>query len=198
MADIKLSIVNQALTAAGEDPLTDMTPGTVFANAAIENYDAFVDEELENGVWKFATDTKTPTLLTPLAGDPLKYQWQRLGQDIEVQAVLYKGIALEGEDYELEGRNIRTRYNSDITVKFTYRADEAVWPQRFRRIIVQRLEALFLRVTERHSEAAARDQDTGVKTIIARHTEARQRKNRPTGDGTLVQARFGQRPRRSF
>lgn len=198
MANDKLSIINQALTAAGEETLSSLTPGTVMANAAIENYDAIVGEEIENWSWKFSAKTDTPDLLTTKADTPLQYQYQRFGDDIELMAVLYKGVELDGEFFEIEGQIVRCAYNSNITFKYQYRPDEFEWPQRFRRIIVQRLEALFLRVTERHTEAAGRDQDTAIKTIVARHTESRQRRNRPLGDGTLAQARMGQRPRRFF
>jgi hypothetical protein len=116
---------------------------------------------------------------------------------LSLHAVLYKNYALDGEFFEIEGRVIRCQYNSDITIKYAYRPDESTWPQRFKRIIVERLEAVFLRVTERHSEAAKRDQDADIKTKISRHTEARQRSNRPLGDGTIAQARLGGRYRRS-
>lgn len=197
MADIKLNIVNQAATAAGEERMTDLTPGTVIANAAIEHYDDFVDEELENGTWKFATKADAPTLLTATVDAPLKYQWQLPSDLLATQVVLYKGVVLDGEFYDIQTGVMRCPYNSDIKVKYTYRPDEQYWPRKFRRIIADRLEALFLRVTERHSEAGAVDQRADMKTMIARHSESRQGRNRPLGDGTIIQARFGQRRRRS-
>lgn len=197
MADDKLSIVNQALTAAGEDPLTTLTPGSVMANAAIEHYEAIVSEEIENGSWKFSTKPIfTPTLLTALAPKPLQYQYGRAADDIEVMSVLYKNVELDGEFYEIEGRTVRCAFNSDIAIKYQYRPPEEIWPQRFRRIISGRLTALFLRVSERHTEADAMDENTEVRAKVAKHTETRQRRNRPLGDGTLAQARMGQRPRR--
>lgn len=198
MPDIKLRLVNQALTAAGEDPLDALVPGSPMANAAITNYDDFVDEELENGVWKFATKIAVPTFLTATVDKPLKYQWQRAADDIEVQAVLFRGRALEGEDYDIQGRVIRTRFNANITVKYTYRPNEEVWPRRFCRIIVQRLEALFLRSTERFSEATERDEDTALRSQVARHTESRQRNNTPLNMGSIAEARMGRRSRRPF
>jgi len=197
MADIKLSIINQAISAAGEEPLTVLAAGSVMANAAIENYDSFVEEELENGTWKFASKTADLSLLTARADEPLQYQWQIPSDCLVVISVLYNGRDLDGEYYQIEGRKVRTQYDADVTIKYVYRPDESEWPKRFQRIVSQRLEALFLRVTERHSEAARRDEDTSIKTMIARHTEARQQRNRPLGDGTLVQARFGSRRRRS-
>jgi hypothetical protein len=196
MADIKLEIINQALTAAGEDPLTDLVPGTVMANAAIANYDDFVAEELENGDWKFATKTKDLTLLTARAAKPLEYQYQLPGDCLTAKAVLYNGQVLDGEFFDFEGSVVRCSYGSNISARYIFRPVDSAWPRRFRRIVAQRLEALFLRVTERHSEASGRDQDTSIKTMIARHTESSQRRNRPLGDGTLVNARRGLRRRR--
>lgn len=198
MADDKLSIVNQALTAAGEDPLTALTPGSVMANAAIENYEPFVKEELENGTWKFASKTTDLSLLTAEADGTLKYRWQVPAAALSVQSILYRGVVLDGEFYEIEGQVVRAAYNTEISAKYVYRALEALWPQRFRRIIYQRLEALFLRVSERHTQAATRESDTEVRKAIARHTESRQRVNRPVGEGSLAQARMGRRTRRPF
>lgn len=196
MADTKLSIVNQALTAAGEDPLTSMTPGTVMANAAIENYDAFVEEEMENGGWKFASRVGTPTLLTATSDLPLQYRWQIPAGALKVMSVLYKGDDLDGEFYQIEENFVRTAYNTDITVKYLFRAAEAAWPARFKSIIRGRLKALFMGVSERHAEAEVTEQRTDMKSKIAKHTEAGQQRNRPLGDGTLVDARMGRRRRR--
>jgi hypothetical protein len=196
MADTKLSIVNQALTAAGEDPLTTLTPGTVMANAAIENYDAFVEEELENGGWKFAAKIGNPSLLTATSDLPLKYRWQLPAGVLKVMSVLYKGQDLDGEFYQIEGNVVRTAYNTDITVKHLYWPAESLWPARFKSIVRGRLKALFMGVSERHAEAEATEQRTDMKSKIAKHTEAGQQRNRPLGDGTLVDARMGRRRRR--
>lgn len=197
MADIKLSIVNQALTSAGEEKLTSLTPGSPLAEAAIENYDTIVEEELENGQWKFATvPGYVPTLLTATVDKPLKYQYQLPANLLALTAVKNRSTVLDGEYFEQSGRIFRTAYNANISIDYIFRPDESVWPARFRRIIIQRLEALFLRVTERHSEAAGRDQSTDIKTMVAKHTEARQSRNRPLGDGTIAQARMGGRRRR--
>ncbi len=192
MADIKLQIVNAALTAAGEDPMdATLTPGSVMANAALSNYDAIVAEEIEIGTWKFATKTAAPSLLTALADCPLQYQWQLPSDCIAVQSVKYKRVVMDGEYYEIQGNVVRTIVNSDVLVNYSFRPPESTWPQRFCRIITGRLEALFLRTTERHNEAEGRDEATDKKTLIAKHAEARQRPNRPIGSGSVAEARVG-------
>lgn len=192
MADIKLQIINAALTSAGEDPMdATLTPGSVMANAAISNYDSIVGEEIENGTWKFATKTAAPSLLTALADEPLKYQWQIPADCVSVQSVKYKRAVMGGEYYDIQGQVLRTVVNSDVLVNYSFRPDEAVWPQRFRRLIAQRLEALFLRVTERHNEAEGRDEDADKKAQIARHADTRQRPNRPLGSGSIAESRVG-------
>lgn len=192
MADIKLQIVNAALTSAGEDPLdATLTPGSVMANAAISNYDSIVLEEIENGTWKFATKTAAPTLMTALADAPLQYQWQLPADCIEVQSVKYKRVLMDGEYFDIQGKVLRTVVNSDVLVNYSFRPDEATWPQRFCRLIVGRLEALFLKTTERHNEAEGVSENTDRKSLIAKHTEARQRPNRPLGSGSVAEARVG-------
>lgn len=192
MADIKLQIINQALTVAGEDPLdATLTPGSVMANAAIANYDAIVAEELEIGTWKFATKTAAPTLMTAQADCPLKYQWQLPADCIAVQSVKYKRVTMDGEYYDLQGTVLRTVVNSDVLVNYTFRPAESLWPQRFCRVIVGRLEAIFLKTTERHNEAEGVDEATDKKSLIAKHAESRQRPNRPLGSGSVAEARVG-------
>lgn len=196
MADIKLSLVNQALVAAGEDPVAALTGTNPMTVAAVEAYDAIVEEELEKNIPMFAKKVASPTLQTATSDAPLQYRWELPADMLEILSVLYLGIELEGDKFEIEGDVIRCFFNTDVTVKYTYRPPEERWTRRFRRIIVQRLESLFLRVTERHNEADGRDKDTERVSIIARHADSRQRKNRPLGDGSLVQARQGLRRRR--
>lgn len=195
--DIKLSIVNRALSAVGEGSVTSLTPGETLPNAALEHYESIVALEIEQGEWKFGTRTSTPTLLTAEADEPLKYQWQIPSASKGIIDVLYRNVPLKGEHYDIEGNVVRCRYNTAITFQYRIRPDEEIWPERFQNIIVQRLEALFLRVLERVQDAAVRDQDTEFKTKRAKHAEARQRLNRPLADGSIVDARLGRFRRRA-
>lgn len=195
--DIKLSIVNRALSAVGEGSVTSLTPGETLPNAALEHYESIVALEIEQGEWKFGTRTSTPTLLTAEADEPLKYQWQIPSASKGLIDVLYRNVPLKGEHYDIEGSVVRCRYNTAITFQYRIRPDEEIWPERFQNIIVQRLEALFLRVLERVQDAAVRDQDTEFKTKRAKHAEARQRLNRPLADGSIVDARLGRFRRRA-
>lgn len=196
MADIKLSLVNQALTNTGEDPVTSLTGENAFTRAAIENYDEIVNEELEKNEPKFAQKVGTPTLLTAQSDPPLLYRWQLPADFLASRSVLFEGWDLLGDKFEIEGRVIRTAYNESVTVKYIYRPDEALWTYKFRRIIIMRLESVFLRVSERHNEAEEHDKSTERRSVIARHADARQRSNRPINDGSIIEARMGQRRRR--
>lgn len=193
MADIKLSLVNQALTVIGEDAVSSVTGKDWISTVALENYEQFVKEEIETGAWAFASKTGTPTFLTAGAPRPLCHKWQIPADVLTIQSVLHCGTVLGGDDYRIDGRIIRSRYDSDITLQYLWRAGEDVWPFRFQRIIIQRLEAAFLRSTERHSAADDRDMDTVAKRTIAKHTESGQRKNRSIGDGSIVERRRGWR-----
>lgn len=196
MADIKLSLVNQALTNTGEDPVTSLTGENAFTRAAIENYDDIVNEEIEKNEPKFSHKIAAPNLLTDTSDAPLQYRWQMASEVLSVISVLYLGVDLEGDQFEIEGRVIRCFYNTDVTVKYTRRVDESTWTYKFRRIIVMRLESVFLRVSERHNEAEERDKSTERTSTIARHRDAKQRSNRPINDGSIIEARMGMRRRR--
>lgn len=196
MADIKLSLVNQALTNTGEDPVTSLTGENAFTRAAIENYDDIVNEELEKNEPKFAHKVGTPSLQTAVSDKPLQYRWTLPADCIQITSVLYTGIDLMGDKFEIEGRTVRCYFNTDITIKYIYRADETVWTFKFRRIIIMRLESVFLRVSERHNEAEEHDKSTEKRSVIARHADARQRSNRPLNDGSIIEARMGMRRRR--
>jgi hypothetical protein len=195
-ADLKLAVVNQALTAIGEDAVTSITGDSACTRAAIQHYEDIVAEELERNQPKYALRTVAPTLLTALSLYPLQYQWQIPPDCLSIVAVEYMGWTLEGDKFELENGFVRCYYNSNITFRYIFRAPEATWNPQFRRIIEQRLEALFLRVTERFSAADGRDASTERKSQIARHTDAMQRRNRPVGGGSIVEARRGLRPLR--
>lgn len=171
-----------------------MTGGEVLTRAAFEHYDEIVGEELERNKPRFATKTANSlTLLTAEAGEPLKYQWQLPSDCLCVVAPFYLGRVIDAEFFEIEGTVLRTRYNADVTLQYIWRPAEDRWTMRFRRIIEQRLEALFLRVTERFSAADARDKNTEFKAAVARHTDSAQRHGRPIAPGSIVQARLGAR-----
>lgn len=196
MADIKLSLINQALTNTGEDPVTELTGENAFTRAAIENYDDIVNEELEKNEPKFAQKVGEPSLETASSDEPLQYRWTLPAEALSVRSVLFEGWDLQGDKFEIEGRVIRTAYNESVTVKYVYRPDESFWTYKFRRIIIMRLESVFLRVSERHNEAEEHDKSTERRSVIARHADARQRSNRPINPGSIIEARFGQRHRR--
>lgn len=197
MADIKLSLFNQALVIVGEDAVSELDSTNLFIAACLEHYERLVGEEIETGNWKFASKDATPTLLTAQAESPLQYQFQMPADLKTLQAVMFKDFPLDGADFEIDGRVIRCRYNTDVTIKYLFRADESVWPDRFRTIIVRGLQAIMLRRNEDHGVAAQIEEGTEIKKIVAKHAESGQRRNRPLGDGTVVQRRRGQifRPR---
>lgn len=194
MADIKLSLINQALTVIGEDAVSSITGNGWISTVAIENYEQFVEEEIETGAWAFASKTGTPTLLTAKAPKPLTHQWQIPADVMTLQAVLHCGRVLDGDLYRLDGRTIRTRHDCNISLQYLWRPPEDIWPARFDRIIIQRLEAAFLRSTERHAAADNRDMDTIGKRLVAKHTESGQRKSRSMGPGSIVERRRGRSP----
>lgn len=196
MADIKLELVNQALTAVGEDEISALTGDTACSRAAIRHYERIVKVALGRNKPKFSWKVAAPSLLTARSDEPLQYRWQRPSDDLKVIGVLYNGQSLDSAYYDIEGRVVRAYYDSDITLRYVYRAPEDIWDAEFQEIIEQRLEALFLRVTERFTAADNRDIATEGLARVARHSDTSQRASRPVGEGSIIQARRGLRPRR--
>ena len=191
MADIKLQIVNQALTACAEDPVSDLSGQNALTRIAIEHYDDLVNEELEKNQPKFAQTTGTPSLLSGTLGEPLQYRWQPPSGVLTIVNVLHFAVPMDGEDYEVEGAIIRCRFNTDVTVRYIRRVAEEFFTYAFRRIIVTRLEAIMLRFLEENDRGDDRDRAAEIKSVIARHRDAKQRGNRPIAPGSLALARFG-------
>lgn len=190
-ADLKLAIVNQALTEAGEDIIAALTGDEFLPQVAITHYEPIVEEEIEAGNWLFAVKTHSPALLTETAAEPLTHQYDLPAETLKLLGVLYNGSELDGLRYAVEGRTVRVSYDTDVTFRILHRPEEELWPQRFRRIIVRRLLATFLRALEQHREARETDDDTTTKTIIARHAEATQSRNFSGQDGSIVERRRG-------
>lgn len=188
-SDIKLSIINQALNRTGSDALTSLNGDEFEVVVANINYDPIVAEELEESGAYFATKTGTPTLQTAQAAKPLPYQWQVPADLLTLRAVLYCGKELDGDCFSIEGRIVRTAFNTGITLRYIWNVAEDQWPSRFRRTIERRMRAVFYSATERFNEAEATDEGTQVQTKLARYAEAGQRRNRPIGGGSIVDAR---------
>lgn len=192
MTALKLGLINQALTAVGEDPVSEITGQNAHTRAAIEHYDAIVGEELERNQPKSAVTTAAPTLLTAtVPNEPLPYQWQPPADCLSIIAVLHCNRVLDGDAQTIENGLIRTAYNTDIRVRYARRVSEENWSFAFRAIIEKRLEALFRRVQEQSDVADDMDKKAEQKSLIARHADARQRQNRPMAGGSLVDARLG-------
>lgn len=188
-SDVKLTIVNRALVNAGEMPVVTLDDDDDALRAILKSYDEIVEEELETGVWKFAMTTAEATHQNDEAEEPLTEQWTLPEECLRVVSVLYDGAPLNGDFYEINGRTIRTIYDSLITVTYIRMAEEEDWPARFRGIIATRCQAVAMRTHEDHSGAAGVEEIAEMKTVKAKHAEASQRSNRPTNDGSIVQRR---------
>lgn len=197
-AETQLTIINQARTLVGEEVVTDLTPVDAMMRAALAHYEAIVTEEVENGAWLFALSLIVPDLASTDLTLRLPYEWTIPDDSLGVVSMNFCDTPLDGDTFDIRDQSAFTLFGANITMLYRVRADESVWPERFARIIVYRLASVFMRATERHSEAAAIDSDTARKSMIARHTEARQRKSRTMGEGSIVARRRQSLPRGRF
>lgn len=197
-AETQLTIINQARTLVGEEIVADLTPVDAMMRAALAHYEAIVTEEIENGAWLFALALVDPTLASTDLTLRLPYEWTIPADSLGVVSLSYLDTPLDGDTFDIRDDSAFTLFGTDVTMLYKTRALEADWPRRFSRIIVFRLASIFMRATERHSEAAELDNETGRKSLIARHSEARQRKSRTMGDGSIVNRRRQSLPRGAF
>lgn len=198
---IKLSLINQALTRTGNNPLSQLQAGTPEGIIALTNYDSIVKETLEEYPFKFALRSTTLSLLGTQAGGPLKYRWQLPPDFIVVRRVEYKATATSDAaivgDYEIEGDEnggqvLRVAYDARITLLYTRYVSEGAWPQSFQSVIRTRLEAVFRRgINEEVSEGDNDDRRAEFLLKKSRHQRASQvpGKRSNLSGGSLITAR---------
>lgn len=158
-----LSLINAALTRTGNDPITSLSDGTTESVVAAQNYAEIVGQMLGDYPWRFCTTQQALNLLVERPPEPYLYSFQ-LPNDV----LLLRDLRQCGEpiEYQQVGQTVQTRtkpsdadpVGTAIVATVTFLKPEASWPHYFRKIVVIKLEALFLRaIGERYAEADARD-----------------------------------------
>jgi hypothetical protein len=187
----QLSIFNRARVKAGESVVADLTPIDDTMRAFLASYEDLVLEELEVSEWAFSLAQATPTVNAINVLRSLPYQYAVPPDSLGIVGVRWMDQPLEGRHFRIEGNGVWTRWNSGITFLYKTRPGEQMWPRRFSDIIVDRLTAIAMQLTERHSEAQTVLGNAERNRIRASHAESRQRHNRPIGQGSIVNRRRG-------
>lgn len=187
----QLSVINRARVIAGEETVADLTPVDAMMRAALASYEDMVLEEIENAQYLFTLKRSTPTLTDTDTNRTLPFKYTIPAESLGIVGVHYNDMPLDGVAFEIEGGYVWTAFDTNVTFLYKIRPDESVWPRKFSQIIVDELTAIFMRGTERHSEAQSILANAARRRVINRNSEARQRHNRPMGEGSLVNRRRG-------
>lgn len=143
---IKLALINAALTHTGDPRVDQLASGEEQTTAVEENYEGIVEAALTMGPeWGFALKTAAPTLVGESADDIYDYEWT-LPSDMlagGLRAVYHQEVVTE--KYDIEESKLLIDANTDVLVRYVYRAGESFWHPCFKEGIKHRLEAVAIR-----------------------------------------------------
>lgn len=182
----EIDLINAALTATGNSPITSFEDGTSEAEVAAANFERIVGAELEYP-W---TWTHQPVRLNRVDVPGTDTAWLFAYQVPD---------AFEVERLEVAGRVIPWESMSDLVLCNVEEDVFAIgrgrppvenWPAGFRHALALRLEALFLRaLSEDFDKAEARDKAAARAFGDARRMDARRRSPRQPARSVLLEAR---------
>jgi len=184
MSAAAVAIVNAAISRTGGNTITgtDFTDGSVEANLALANYEQIVVTELESDPWRFARKTDVCTL-EPDA--PIDTSWD-FAWTLPVDVLTLRTLFRNGQviDYEInESGEVLTHFDDDVYAVYTYRAAESLWPSDFTEGVTRLLEALYLRLDDRFSEADMREES--ARQILKRAANTHAKEEAPSDPRTF-------------
>lgn len=184
--DTEIDLINAALTATGNNPITSLEDGTAESDVAASNYWRILGAELVHP-WTWAHTTRR---LVRVEGTGTDTSWLYAYQ---------VPVGFEVERIEVGGQPVAWESMSDLIL--TSAPDNVVavgqwlppirdWPADFRNALVMRLEALFLRaLSEDYEKAGARDKDADMAFRRARNGDSKRRSPRQPARSALLEAR---------
>jgi hypothetical protein len=156
MAD-RLTIINDALLATGNNPLSaefDGSPEWLAGESAYRRAVAFI---LGRHRWNFAT--KTVALVTALPDNPsalYAYAYAQPADCLHVEALYLNDYPIGR--YSIEDGRICCDHADGLKLKYLRQPDNGVWPERFVELVTMKVEAHLLRsMNEMNRDADSRD-----------------------------------------
>lgn len=191
--DTLIDILNAALTATANSPITSITDGSAEATVAAANWERIVRAELAYP-WSW---TRATQQVNRVDGAPLmdwEYAYQVPAEFTDVERVLQNGHNIA---WERVGQFLLTDTADDqaaVIAVGRHIPDVRRWPAEFTNAMIMRFEALFLRSIGDGGGGAAvgRDQAADIAFQKARTADARRRSPRnPYMQSELITARRG-------
>jgi hypothetical protein len=197
MAALDLSIINAALTATGNDPISGLPPedDSIGAVIAGQNYEEMARGELANHPWKRATKIQELNRLDPdVHGDPPEPWTAAYLLPTDLLEIRTVKVAGEPIDYRIHGNSILcdAGETDHVILHYVYRPPEIDWPPWFRLGMKYRCEAMFLRgIGERYPEAKSRDTAADDQFAMARNRDSTAEPPKDPTISPTLQARTG-------
>lgn len=189
MSATDIEIINAALTVTGHEAITGLDDGSAEAIVASANYEDVVAAELAKYPWSFARQYEELDLLQVTPDNGWEYAFSSPSDMLKLINVEVDGYPIE---YRRRGARIYTNQNEDVFADYAARVAEDEWPHDFKKGIITRMEAVFLRgLDEKDAEAEARDSRADFELIQARNEDAKNQTPRDRRSSRLVNIRRG-------
>lgn len=186
--DTELDLINAALIATGNSPITSLEDGSAEAAVAASNYERVLGAELAHP-WTWTHTTRALNRVDGTLTTAWLYAYQ-VPDGVEVERIEVGGRLVA---WEAMSDLILCNAEDSVTAIGRWRPPVRNWPADFKNALIIRLEALFLRALgEAYAKAKDRDNDGDLAFRMARHADAKKRSPRRPVTSLLIAARHGQ------
>lgn len=183
-----LKIVNSVLPIAGAQQITSFTEGSAVSDTANAIYEEEVRALLDDPNWRWAQRYQPLNLVAGESPNRFRHVYQLPSDLITLRSLVVNGREIT---FDAFGDKVTCAYGGDVEVQafYTYRADESLWPAKFRQAVRSKLLAAFFRSFEKAGEAQAAEMFAAEDLRAARRVTNTQRSGRDPWRSRLVGAR---------
>jgi hypothetical protein len=193
MSKSKIDLVNSALVLIGDGPITSLDDQTTQALVANTVLDDFIESELFETRWRFATETSSASYVSSITHATGLGVFQIPSGTIRVWNVLSSGRSIGGA-WEMEGDKllIDADENSVISIERVVEPPVGSWPPHFKLALIHLLASAFaLGLTENESKAGMLMNAYQRYARRARSLDGGQSAPRAINTGQIIRTRFG-------
>lgn len=181
-----LDLVNQALVALGEDPISNLeTDQTTKAIVMRQWYEITIEGALTRASWRFATAKAALNLIAAPPVNRWSHAWQ-------LPADFLKALYLwPPQRYEIQGSRLLTNSARDVELDYIRRVPEAEFPPWFTRFAVYRLaHATCQGITGQKALKASIGEDLRTVEAEALFEDAQQQPNQEILPNAFIDVRY--------
>lgn len=184
--DTEIDLINAALTATGNSPITSLEDGTSEAEVAASNLERILGAEFSYP-WTWTHTTKRLNRVDGTGTDTAYLYAYQVPPSFEVERV---EVCARNVPWESMSDLILCNEDSGVVAIGRWRPPVRNWPAAFKAALCIRLEALFLRaLSDDHEKADLRDKAATMAFRAARNADSGKRSPRRPGTSALLEAR---------